>query len=105
LYSNVGLLVILFIFWLEWRQGKPLEVAKSVSMLAMIFSVFFQVNAATFWCLTNLQQFFAVLQRLADVFAMEETKKDNQGEVCAMEEVCVKFENASFSWGYKVKDT
>ena len=74
-------------------------------MLAMIYFVFFSVNASTYWCLINLQNFLAVLQRIADVFELEENTRDKKDEVYTKKEVNVKFEDASFSWGFKVKES
>ena len=47
----------------------------SVSMLSMIYFVFFSVNVLTYFALTNVQNFLAILQRLSTVFKMEEYKK------------------------------
>ena len=57
----------------------------------------------TYFAVTNLQSFLAILERLAQVFEMEEfelTRITNSEE----KDICVKFTDAAFAWGYRVKE-
>jgi hypothetical protein len=53
-------------------KGIKLDQSNSVSLLAMIYYIFVSVNAMTYYAMTTLQTFFAVVKRLSSVFEMEE---------------------------------
>jgi hypothetical protein len=53
-------------------KGIKLDQSNSVSLLAMIYYIFVSVNALTYYAMTTLQTFFAVVKRLSSVFEMEE---------------------------------
>ena len=54
LFSNMGLVAVWLILWLEWRQGNELKNEVFVSILAMVYFVFFSVNILTYFSLTNV---------------------------------------------------
>lgn len=66
------MIVVLIILFSEWYQGKTLVNETIVSMLAMLYLVFFSINVLCYFGLTSVQTFLAILERLATVFAMEE---------------------------------
>lgn len=68
----MGLVAILIILGIEWSEGKELKNDLSISMLAMIYFIFFSVNVITYFALTNVQNFLAILFRLSQIFEMEE---------------------------------
>lgn len=68
----MGLVAILAILLSEWYQGNLLSLDVSISILAMIYFVFFSVNIITYFALTNVQNFLAILERLSHVIEMEE---------------------------------
>lgn len=51
----------------------------------------------------NLYQFLAIIERLGQVLSMEEHKQARLTE-CQKSDVKIKFENASFSWGFKIQE-
>ena len=101
-YPNMGLIVVLVILLAEWFQGRVLKNDVFVSMLAMIYFVFFSVNNLTFIGLTNFQNFRAILKRLSSVFEMEEYRisRVTDGQGCRS----IEAKNCSFSWGFRVKE-
>jgi hypothetical protein len=52
-----------------------------------------------YWGLSSCFQFDAILNRLGDVFKLDEIHKQIQDNV-PPEEVGIQFTDASFSWGY-----
>jgi ABC-type transport system involved in cytochrome bd biosynthesis fused ATPase/permease subunit len=97
----MGLVAILIILMSEWNAGKELNLDISISILAMVYFVFFSVNIITYFALTNVQSFLAILFRLSEIIGMEEqqTQRITNGP-----EVLISIQNASFSWGFRVKD-
>lgn len=73
-FQNMGLVAVFIILLSEWAQEKVLETDRIISMLAMIYFVFFSINVTFYFGLTNVQNFLAILQRLSTVFNMEEYK-------------------------------
>jgi len=61
----MGLIAILAILMAEWNQGKELKNEVVISILAMIYYVFFSVNVLTYYALTHVANFAAVLYRLS----------------------------------------
>lgn len=61
----MGLVTILVILLIEWNKGNLLENDKSVSMLALIYLIFFAMNTLVYFALNNLQNFLTILERLA----------------------------------------
>ena len=60
-FSNMGLISILTIFMIEWKNGEALKSESAISSLAMIYFVFFSVNNKTYHAMTNVQSFLAIL--------------------------------------------
>ena len=54
IFSNMGLVAVWLILWLEWRQENELKNEVFVSILAMVYFVFFSVNVLTYFSLTNV---------------------------------------------------
>ena len=73
-------------------------------MLSMIYFVFFSVNVLTYFALTNVQNFLAILERLSTVFEMEEHSKSRKSSNIPSNDVKVHFQNCAFSWGFRVKE-
>jgi len=99
----MGMFALLIIILAEWNQGNVLKNDVFVSLLAMIYFVFFSVNNLTYIGLTNFQNFLAILRRLSTVFEMEEykvTRITSEPE----EQSEVTFAKCSFSWGFRVKE-
>lgn len=100
-FQNFGLIGVLIILVAEWYQQKLIKNEKAVSMLAMIYFVFFAVNTLTYFALTNVQNFLAILVRLSSVFKMEEYNRERDTSV-SREDVIVEMKNCSYSWGFRV---
>ena len=49
-----------------------MSMADSFTVLAIIYYLFFSVNSLAFYAMTTLNQASAVLNRISDVFRMEE---------------------------------
>ena len=97
----MGLVAILAILLSEWQQGNVLSLDVSISILAMVYFVFFSVNIITYFALTNVQNFLAILERLSYVIEMEEHQSLRRSEG---DDVFIKIEKAAFSWGFRVKE-
>jgi hypothetical protein len=77
----MGLVAVLAILIPQWYQGKYLSTDTSISMLSMVYFVFFSVNVLTYFALTNLQNFLAILQRLSTVFDLEEHEQSRLADI------------------------
>ena len=71
-FQNGGLIVTIAIFIPKWMNGELLDESVSISVMAMVFFLFISINAMTYYAMTTLQQFSAVIQRMSSVFEMEE---------------------------------
>lgn len=100
-YQNNGILVFSILMIYDWYQGKPFKNSEVVSSFSMVFLLFFSLNLIVYFSFTNLQNFLAVIERLGGVFELEE-KEEVPDE--SESEPCVKVMEASFSWGFKVKE-
>lgn len=69
----------------------------------MIYFIFFQINILTFFGISSIKTFLAVLERISSVFAMEEYKSERETDV-DFENVVVEVKNSAFSWGFRVKE-
>lgn len=78
MFQNFGLVAVLVILVSEYLQEKELENDKIISMLAMVYFVFFSVNVLFYFGLSATQTFLANLIRLATIFEMEEYKSTRQ---------------------------
>lgn len=103
-FQNGGLLAIVAIFIPKWMRGEELEEGLSMSLMAMIFFIFAAVNSMTYYAMTTIQSFLAILFRLSSVFEMDEYEFKRNTTV-EKDDVRVKFEGADFSWGYRVQET
>jgi hypothetical protein len=56
----------------KWARGEKLDEGVSISLLAMVFYIFLSVNSFTYYGMTTLQQFFAIIARYSSVFEMGE---------------------------------
>lgn len=50
----MGLVAVFIILLSEWAQEKVLETDRIISMLAMIYFVFFSINVTFYFGLTNV---------------------------------------------------
>ena len=80
-----------------------MNTADVLSILSMIYLIFFQVNIMSYFGMINVQNFLAVLERLASVLAMEEFQTVRERDV-KPEDVKIEIKDGSFSWGFRVKD-
>ena len=102
-YQNFGLFGVFIIFLSEWMQGRELTNEKAVSVLSVIYFVFFVVNNVFYFGLANCQTYLAILRRLSTVMEMDEFKRYRVTDRPS-EETSILLENAAFSWGFKVKE-
>lgn len=102
-FQNTGMVAVVIILIMEWYREKELKNDVVVSMLAMIYLVFFAVNITFYFGLTNIMSFLAILKRIASVFAMEESKITRETRVAA-EDVMIEAENCSYAWGFRVSE-
>jgi hypothetical protein len=75
---------------------------ESVSLLAMVFYIFLSINQMTYMALVSLQTFMAVIYRISTIFELGEYQFIREESV-KKEDVKVEFEQASLTWGFKVK--
>ena len=68
----------------------------------MVYFIFFSINSLTYYALSTFQYFLAVLDRLADVFKMEEFQKKRH-EIVRRDLARLILNDATFTWGYAVK--
>jgi ABC-type multidrug transport system fused ATPase/permease subunit len=102
-FSNFGLLALMIIFLKTWYQEIELDESVSISLMAMIFFLFYSVNIMTYMGLTTLQTFLGILERISSVIQLESYEFKREFDV-KPEDVIVKFDNVDVSWGFKVKD-
>jgi len=117
LFQNLAILSAFLIFYFQWSNGERIDMATSVSTLAMIFYLFVTVNQLTYLAVFQIGNYFAILQRIASVLRLEEYKKtmeddsQNAGEEPdgpgARPESAgyIKLENASFNWGFRISQS
>ena len=66
------MLAAFLIFYYQWRQGEEIDLAKSVSTLAMVFYLFVTINQLTYIAVFQLSNFMAILNRIASILKLEE---------------------------------
>lgn len=71
----MGLIAVLLIFIPIWAQHQKLEMAQSLGLLAMVFYLFFGINVFAFTGLTAFQQYLAIINRLSQVFCLDEYRQ------------------------------
>lgn len=101
-FANGGLLACIAIFGMQWARGEELNMGESVSLLAMVFYIFLSINQMTYMAMVSLQTFMAIIYRISTIFEMEEYQFIRNDSV-KKEDVTVSFEEASLTWGFKVK--
>lgn len=87
----------------EWFQEKKLRTADILSILSLIYFIFFQINIMTFFGISSFKTFLAVLERIASVFAMEEYTSKRERDVDP-DDVMIEVKDSAFSWGFRVKE-
>lgn len=60
-FQNMGLVAVFAILFPQWVMGKYLETDVTISMLSMVYFVFFAVNVLTYFALVNVSNFLAIL--------------------------------------------
>lgn len=97
------MVAVVIILIIEWYRENELKNEIVVSMLAMIYLVFFSVNIICYFGLTNIMSFSAILERIATVFAMEESNITRDTKVDT-EDVTIEVENCAYAWGFRVSE-
>ena len=57
----MGLVAVFAILFPQWVMGQYLETDVTISMLSMVYFVFFAVNVLTYFALVNVSNFLAIL--------------------------------------------
>jgi hypothetical protein len=70
-----------------------------MGLLALVFYLFFGINVFAFSGLLALQQFLSILNRLSQVFCLDQYQQARNEKV-SYEKVGVELKDASFSWGF-----
>lgn len=103
LFQNMGLVAVLCVFLPSWAKGERISSASAFSLLAMIYYLFMSVTSLMLYAMTTSMQVIVLMQRLGEVFRMEEFKKERIEDV-TYDEVEVKLMESAFSWGFRVKE-
>lgn len=74
-----------------------------VAILATVFMLFNGMNFFLFLGVTTLFQFFAIIDRIASIFDMEENAFTRQTKALAGD-VGIDIAGADFSWGFRVQE-
>ena len=98
-FQNGGLIVIIAILVPKWARGEKLDEGVSMSLMAMVFYIFMSANAMTYYGMTSLQQFSAIVLRMSEVFELDEYSFKRNVDA-GKDKALVKFENADISWGF-----
>jgi hypothetical protein len=72
-------------------------------MLSVIYLIFFSINILTYFGLTSVYNFMAILERLGKIFEMEEYKRKRITD-CDSKDALIEVNNCAFSWGFRVKE-
>ena len=80
-----------------------LSLADSFTVLAMIYYLFFSVNSLTYYALTTINQAFAVMYRLSEVYRMEEHQSTREENIIPGEPA-IFIEHGEYAWGFRVSD-
>jgi hypothetical protein len=84
----------------EWAQGKFLKIDYIMSMVAMVFLVFMNINMMAFFGIQGFTTYLAILERIGDVMKLEEFKMTRKTDG----DPFIKCEDCSFNWGFKVSE-
>lgn len=102
IFNNFGFYAFLTIILVTYWRGEQIETGKSMAMLSILFFLFMSVNGLTAYATNTLFQFFAIMNRVGDVFKLGEFHSTRQ-KADTLTEVTIKIEQGSYSWGFKVK--
>ena len=80
-FQNGGLVAAMAIVIPKWARGEKLDEGISISLLAMVFYIFLSVNSFTYYGMTTLQQFLAIISRYSSVFEMGEFEFKRETDV------------------------
>lgn len=72
-------------------------------MLSVIYLIFFSINILTYFGMTNVKNFMAILDRLSKIFEMEEYRRQRQTS-CEPKDVSIEMNQCAFSWGFRVQE-
>ena len=98
-FQNIGLVGVLCIFLPKWFMGEELLFGDSFTLLAMIYYLFFSVNALTYQSITTLNYAYVVIYRLSEVFRMEEHQK-SRVEYSIDGQPAIDINSAEYAWGF-----
>lgn len=102
-FQNMGLILMIIVFVNEWRQGNKINESYGISFMGIVSFLFAYLNAFFYFGLIQTMTFFGVIHRMSSVFEMEEYAFVRNFKSVTRDEVKVSFENADFTWGFKVK--
>ena len=71
---------------------------KSLTIMAIIFYLFYYVNNLTYYSMMTTVQFLGILQRISIIMGLDEHKTTRQNKI-EHNYVCVKLEKADYTWG------
>ena len=72
------MIAVLIIFTLQWYEGKQLAMGDSFALIAMVYNIFISVNMFAYAGIVTWTQVLAVLERLGEVFALEERTQERE---------------------------
>ena len=64
-FQNTGLIAIFAILGIQWHRGEILKNDITVSLVAMVYMIFFAMNTLVYFALTNIQNFLGIIFRLS----------------------------------------
>lgn len=80
-FSNFGLIAILYILLMQWWREQPLDESVSIALMAMIYYIFYSVNLVTYIGITIGQTLLAIVERISSVLVLENYESDRQLDV------------------------
>jgi ABC-type multidrug transport system fused ATPase/permease subunit len=101
-FNNFGFFVYLAIVLCTYWRGAPMSPSMSMALLSVLFYLFMSINGITVYSVNTMFQFFAVCDRMGDVFQLEDHHSERL-PAPTPQDVCVKINGGSYSWGFKVK--
>ena len=67
LFQNLAVLASFLVFFNAWIRGEKIDMAQSVSTLALIFYLFVTINQLCYIAVFQLGNFAAILNRISSV--------------------------------------
>lgn len=101
-FNNFGFYVYLMIALCTYWRGVTMKPSEAMAMLSVLFFLFMSVNGITVYSMNTTFQFFAIMDRIGDIFQLQEHVAYRL-PAATPKDVCVKVTNGSYSWGFKVK--